>query len=295
MTLLNLRAARSAFETAPSVIAKVHADGEFSITAATMANQNVPEKAVYEALADALGPETVIFRFRPRPDGGTTPLSGSLAVFASSLNGDAEPKVYTPNLEPINATFLTSKIGPGGSSVVQIGKVQVEVEIATAYELLDEVRAADDGKEPVFESVKGAPPLTLNGVPTLRVIPQREIPPHSRDVPLMADLEVIEILSPTRAYDEPRLKVRTSDGTVINGLIATSPIRSAIGTRGDNGFTIDETAIGEKFQILEVIEIKDKKGNPVPVGGDGPNKDQSQKTVVIRRTTDGVADLDLSA
>lgn len=296
MPTLNLRIARSLFETDPAVIQKVAKDGEFVITAGTMAKQNLPDKATYVALADAIGEETPLFRFRPSPDGRKTPLSASLAVFSTSLNGDGEAKVYGLDLEPIDVTFGGYKLGPGGYALVQIGEAVLEVEIPVTREVMDEMRVSDSPEEYQFPEGKGKPPtflqLTKDGpeLQALRPCPQREIPPWSEEVPIGTELRVLEILNPTREYDQPRLKVQAADGSVISGLIATGPIRTAIGVRRSKGYEITRDAIGESFVIVEVLEVRDRDGNSVSVSADDS---RPQRTVVVRRTTED-ENLDLS-
>ena len=304
MTTLSLRSSRVHFETDPAVVEAVKANGELEITAGQMAQQDLPEKEIYAALATALGTDTPIFRFRPRTDGSSFPISTSLTVFAQTdSSGVITPKVFDLNLSPIETTFLRSKVGPGGYAIVKIGKAEVEVEIPVSSDLMGEVRAADEGAEPVFEEAKGEPALEALGVHTLRAVPQREIPPHSNDVPVGVDLEVVELLAPTRDYGEPRLKVARRDtGEMIVGLIATSPIRAAIGVRNGQGFKLDNTALGQTFQVLEVATKKDRQGEPIPVLDrnkkavlDDDGNARFQQTVIVRRTTGGGSSLKLAA
>ena len=304
MATLSLRSSRVHFETDPAVVEAVKTSDSLEITAGQMAQQDLPEKATYAALADALGPDTPIFRFRPRTDGSSFPISASLSVFAEiDAEGNSTPKVVGLNLAAIDAKFLRSKVGPGGYSIVTIGKAEIEVEISPSRELMDEIRAADEGAEIVFEEVKGAPQLVALDVPTLRTIPQREIPPHSADVPLCVDLKVAELLAPTREYGEPRLKVvRQDTGEEIVGLIATSPIRAAIGTREGQGFKLDASSVGQSFQVLEVSTKKDRQGEPIPVldrnkkpALDEEGNARFQQTVIVRRTTGGASSLKLGA
>lgn len=294
---LSLRSARTAFETAPSVVSKVAADGDLLLTAGQLAKQPIPDQEVYQAIAAALGDETPIFRFFPRTDGSSIPLSRSLAVFASGVEDDAVPMVYGLDYTPIGSTFIRSKVGPGGYAVVRIGGrsgPEVEVEIPMAKDLVDGIRALDEGVMAEFEEVKGAPPTTATLptgeiLPTLRPVPQRDIPPHSEDVPQGVDLKVTAILPNTRGYDEPRIAVELPDGSSIVGLIATSPIRQAIGVRNGKGFVLTEASVGETFQILEVVEMRNRQGEPVLSESGKP-----QRSVIVRRTTGGGLDLDLS-
>lgn len=294
---LSLRTARTAFEVVPAVIRKVAADGDFLLTAGQLAKQPLPDQEAYQALAAALGDETPLFRFVPRTDGSSIPRSFSLSVFADGIAEDATPRVYGLDFTPIEATFLRSKVGPGGYSVVRFGGrtgPEVEIEITMPSDLVDGIRTLDDGVIAEFEEVKGAPPTTATlptgeVLPALRPVPQRDIPPHSEDVPQGVDLKVTAILPNTRGYDEPRIAVELPDGSSIVGLIATSPIRQAIGVRNGKGFVLTEAAIGESFQILEVVEMKNRQGEPVLAESGKP-----QRSVIVRRTTGGGVDLDLS-
>ena len=125
-------------------------------------------------------------------------------------------------------------------------------------------------------------------IPALRPVPQRDIPPHSEDVPQGVDLKVTAILQNTRGYNEPRIAVELPDGSTIIGLIATAPIRQAIGVRNGKGFTLTDASVGETFQILEVIEMKTRDGESILSNG------KAQRSVIVRRTTGGGIDLDLT-
>ena len=307
MTPLSLRSARTSFETSEAVAKSVADNGELVLTVGQMAKQNLPEKPIYQALAKAVGNDTALFRFRPRTqEESAFPISTTWSVFAESEEKGSKVHVYGLDLSPIpGVEFVEYKLGPGGFAKVMIGSADLEVEIPTSSGLMGELRSLDEGEEIVFP-VQGGQPTVLveigqDAIPALRAVPQRDVPPHSTDIPHKVDLEVTAILPVTRQYGEPRLEVvRKDTGEKIIGLIATGPIRQAIGKR-ENMFAMDEAVIGESFQILEVATKKDRDGKPVPVfdrnkkpAVDEEGNPRFQQSVIVRRTTGGGVELDLS-
>lgn len=304
---LSLRSARTSFETAGSVVSAVNENGFLIITAGQMAKQNLPDQATYKEIAKALGEDAPLFRFRPRTDGSKFPSSTTLAVFSDSADGHGKPRVYNVNLEPVEATFVRYKLGYGGFAIVKIGKAEVEVEIPVPTELKDAIRALDEGDNPIFDEIEGEPPFVAlineyTESQVLRPVPQRDIPPHAQEVPLLTDLEVTKILPDSRAYNTPRIEVvRKDTGEVISGLIATAPICRAIGVRDGESFKLEESSIGKSFQILELVVNKDRDGNPIPVLDrfkkpvlDDEGNPRYQVSVIVRETTNGGVELDLS-
>ena len=308
---LSLRSARADLSTSPAVVKAVEENETLVITAGQMARQKLPQQAVYKALADAVGDDTPLFKFWRRSEEADTryPGSASLVVATSSDREDATVSVYGLDNEVVPAKFNAYALGDGGFAEVMIGKATVEVEIRPHSELLEVIRAADEGEKPEFEVLEGTPPTVIDvldqeGVLVIRPIGQMEIPPHSSNVPLLVNLEVTRVdLEPTRSYGEPRIEVvRKDTGEVIKGLIATGPIRSAIGTKVGTSFEITPATVGESFEILEVVPVKDKEGNKIQVidrrtkkpAVDAEGNLRYQMSVVVRRTTGGGVDLDLS-
>jgi hypothetical protein len=142
----------------------------------------------------------------------------------------------------------------------------------------------------MFEEAAGLPPLEVPSsldnqlIPAIRSIPQRDIPPHSDDVPRLVDLEVMEVLDPSRQYKSPRLTVKNlEDGTVIVGLIATQPIVRCITGQYEGEVELTNAVVGQRFQIVEVEERTRRDGEKVK------NEDGTvQKTVIVRNTTKSI-------
>lgn len=301
MTVLNLREAASVFAKDPAVISKVAENDEFSISAGVMADQDIPEKAQYKKLADAIGHETPLFRFKPSKQGSEIPLAQGPSVFVDS---SGQPVILTPGMTTIDAKFESHRLGVRGYALAKVGTVTIEVDIRVADELVKEIRdqkaCAPKGENPTFhfEMTKGAPTAMgmVGDVETraIRLVPQREIPPHSDDVPLKTELKVVDVLpDPTRNYGEPRLLVaNTATGEVINGLIATAPIRDCIGTRNSDGaYEITDAAVGTTFEILECYTKKTKDGKEIQILDDKKNpvldldgNPRFQQKVIVRRT-----------
>lgn len=305
--MLSLRSARTSYETSEAVAKAVAKNGELVLTCGQMAKQDLPEKATYEALAAAVGANTPLFRFRPRTqEESGYPISTTWSVFAEEEVAGSNVHVYGLDLAPIEGVSFTGyKVGPGGYAKVEIGNAEIEVEIPVGLSLLDELRALDEGEKVEFPELGGQPTVMVelgdDPVAAIRAVPQRDVPPHSKDIPQKVDLEVTAILPSTRQYGEPRLEVvRKDTGEKIVGLIATGPIRQAIGKR-ENMFTMDEEVIGEVFQIVEVAVKKDRDGNTIPVLDrdkkpmvDEDGQPRFQQTVIVRRTTGGGIELDLT-
>jgi hypothetical protein len=305
--VLNLREAAQGFAKDSAVIEAVAAEGVLVITAGKMAEQTLPDKPLYQKLAKAIGADTPLFRFTPSKGESAVPYSSSITVF---LNQDNTPVVMTPGLFQVDGQFISYKLGIQGYALYEVAGIALEIDIAVDSELPAEIRrqkeAADVGEEPTFpfSMEQGVPtPTTKIGdveVRAIRSVPQREIPPHSEDVPLNEELKVTEILaSPTREYGEPRLNVVvTKTGEVINGLIATAPIRQEIGENDGEGYKLTEKSVGAAFEILERIPLfrwvgtgEDRKKEAIPVldrngkpALDANGKPRHQMTVVVRRT-----------
>lgn len=300
MTVLNLREAAQDFAKDPAVIDAVKSNGELTITAGKMAEQSLPEQAQYKKLATAIGAETPLFRFVESKKDSEIPLAQGPSVFADL---DGNPIILTPGLNEVEAEFQSYKLGVGGYALAKVGSIVVEVEIRVADEMIKEIRlqkaSADEGEEPTFkfEMQKGIPTAkTMIGdveTQAIRMVPQREIPPHSDDIPLKTEFKVTELLKePTRQYGEPRLAVvNVSTGEVINGLIATAPIREIIGVKDGESYKLTPDSVGACFEVIEHRVINDKEGNPVPVldrngekAKDSEGNPRYQKTVIVRRT-----------
>jgi hypothetical protein len=289
--MLSFIEVRRQLETAAPILSKFKSEGEFSITAGEFASKIAKALEVEKeaaALAAAIGSDAVLLRVRPRSSGSTVPSLVTPSVFA---NGKG-PVVLGADLAPIPVEIKKYRIGPGGYAVVAAGKVEAIIPIAISDELRNDlIVARDDGQEPVmFEEASGLPPLEVPSsldnqlIPAIRSVPQRDIPPHSDDVPRLVDLEVLEVLEPSRQYKSPRLSVKNhEDGSVIVGLIATQPIVRCITGQYEGDVELTDAVIGQRFQIVEVEERTRRDGEKVK------NEDGTvQKTVIVRNTTKSI-------
>jgi hypothetical protein len=289
--MLSFIEVRRQLETAAPILTKFKNEGEFSITAGEFAAKIAKALEVEKeaaALATAIGSDAVLLRVRPRASGSTVPSLVTPSVF---VNWEG-PVVLGADLAPLPGEITKHRIGPGGYAVVAIGKVEVIVPIAISDELRNDlIVARDDGQEPaMFEEAAGLPPLEVPSsldnqlIPAIRSVPQRDIPPHSDDVPRLVDLEVLKVLEPSRQYKSPRLSVKNlEDGTVIVGLIATQPIARCITGQFEGEVELTEAVVGQRFQIVEVEERTRRDGEKVT------NEDGTvQKTVIVRNTTKSI-------
>ena len=192
------------------------------------------------------------------------------------------------DLSVVPSTITKSRIGPGGYVVASIGKATVQVPLMIHDELRNDLIVnRDDGQEnPEYVEMDGAPPLEIESplsgdmVATVAYAPQRDIPPHSDDIPKNVDLEVLEVLKPSRQYKSPRLKVATPDGNIIVGLIATQPIVRALTGQYEGSVELTDAVVGQKVEILGVEDRVRRDGEPVK------NKDGTvQKNVIVRNST----------
>jgi len=288
-------------------MAAVNENGSLIVTAGQMARQPGDLQATYRKLAKAIGEETPLFRFNKSadPEANPYPRSNSLEVFSSSDNPNrARMGVYSADRRTlIPANFIQSIIGLGGNSIVDIGGVEVEVDIEIHPELRAHIYGLDDGDTIDQTPIEGVPPFAYEGNRAVAAVPQYEIPPYVEEVvPRKTDLKVTAILEPTRGYEEDRIEVvRMDTGEVISGLIATGPIREAIGTRNGAKFEMTNAAIGETFEVLDALPVLDGKGQKIPVldrngnqAVDKAGNPRFQMRVVVRRTTGGKTTLDLS-
>lgn len=280
---------RRQLETSEPVRMKFAEQGEFTITAgqfaSTVASVFGVEKDA-KALAAGMGEDTALFRVRPRNGDAKTPIIVSTSAWA----GASGIEVMAADLVKVPATIEKSRLGPGGYVVVTVGKATVQMPLMISDDLRNALIAArNDGLEiEDFVETEGEPALSIKSpldgeiISTVKAVPQRDIPPHSDDVPHLVDLEVVEILEPSRQYKSPRLTVRLGDGSgqTIVGLIATQPIvRSVMGVY-EGPVEINEAAVGQKFQILETEERVRRDGEKVK------NEDGTiQKQVIVRNTT----------
>ena len=285
--MMNLNDLRRELETSEPVRLKFAKQSEFTITAgqfaATVAQAFGVEKEA-KLLSDGMGAETPLFRVRPRRGDENLPS----VVTSSAWAGDDAVEVLAADLSVVPATITKSRIGPGGYVIVSIGKATVQVPLMMSDELRgDLIALRNDGQEgPEFAEVEGHPVLELESpfsgdtISTVAFAPQRDIPPHSDDIPKNVDLEVLEVLKPSRQYKSPRLKVATPDGNIIVGLIATQPIARALTGQYEGAVELTDAVVGQKVEILGVEDRVRRDGEKV-VNEDGT----VQKSVIARNST----------
>jgi hypothetical protein len=286
-------------ETEPFVVKKFQADGDFAITAGTFAAKIAAQLGFEKeaaGLVKAMGADTELFRFRARREGSSLPIAIGPGVFATTDDDSAVAAVFAADLTPVEATFVESRIGPGGYSVVKIGTVEARVNHNVSTEIRDALQACREEEitAPQYEPTPGAPaaviasPYDKAQILTLRPVPQRDLPPWAEIVPMNVDLTVTEILASSRQYGSQRITVTTPDGEVINGLIATAPIVKAL-TGSDKGDApLTEAVLGQKFQILGVEERRRRDGEPVR-----SDNGTVQKQVLVRNSTHAPLDVEL--
>jgi hypothetical protein len=285
--MISFQTLRGQMEAADAVLLKYKQEGEFSLTAGDFASKVAPSLGLDKeaaALAKAIGSDTAVFKFRARTNGSSlVPIAVTPGVF---MNGTG-PVAVSADLARIDGVeFLQHRLGPGGYVVAKIGNVEVQLPLVVSDELRDDLIAArNDGQEPPqYEETAGAPPVEIESpfkaetmIPTMKPVPQRDLPPWSAEVPHLTDLEIVEILEPSRQYKSPRVTVRLENGSTIVGLICSQPIVRAV-MNGEGELT--EAAVGQKFQILDVEERRRRDGELVK-GENG----EVQRTVLVRLTT----------
>ena len=268
--MLNLNDLRRQLETSEPVRLKFAKLSEFTITAGQFASSVAGAFGVEKEgklLADAMGAETPLFRVRPRKGDDKLPS----VITTSAWCGDDAVEVLAADLSVVPSTITKSRIGPGGYVVASIGKATVQVPLMIHDELRNDLIVnRDDGQEnPEYVEMDGAPPLEIESplsgdmVATVAYAPQRDIPPHSDDIPKNVDLEVLEVLKPSRQYKSPRLKVATPDGNIIVGLIATQPIVRALTGQYEGSVELTDAVVGQKVEILGVEDRVRRDGEPV--------------------------------
>ena len=278
---------RRQLEVSLPVMDRFAKEGEFTISAGVFSKSIAKAFGVEKeaaAVAVALGDDTVLFRARKRSNNGSVPVIVGPSVFA---NGSGVV-VVTADLAKIDTTVSKHRMGPGGYVLAALGKATVSIPLVISDELRNDlISAKDDGQTPSeFVEQDGQPPLTMASpfdgetIPTVKAIPQRDIPPHSDDVPRLVDLEVVEVLEPSRQYKSPRLTVSMPDGGVIVGLIATQPIVRALTGQFEGAVELTDAVVGQKFQILDVEERVNRNGEKY-VNADGT----VQKSVTVRNST----------
>ena len=274
--------------TSKPILEKFKAEGEFKLTVGDFTSKVAPAfgvKAEATALAKVVDKNAAAFRFIPRRNGSeVVPVAVGFTVF----EGADGPVVTTADLQPVEAEFLKHRLGPGGYAIVKIGGVEAKVNIICSDELRNElIVVREDGQ--TFELVEsdGVPSVVIespleagNDIPTMKPMPQRDLPPWADEVPMNVDLEVVEVLEPSRQYKSPRITVTTAAGDRIVGLIATQPIARSITGIREGEVVLTEEVIGQKFQIIDVEERFRADGKPVK-GENG----EVQKTVIVRNTT----------
>lgn len=285
--MISLSVLRRELEGTAQVADKFKLEGEFIISAGTFAGIAGSFDCEKEAkeLAAAIGNDTALFKVIQRSSESTLPVM----VSAMAYGGPDGVELRSADLAPLEGTVTASRIGPGGYVVASFGKASVQIPMRVSDDLRNGLIAArEDGQTPPnYEEVKGAPALEVPSphdgemIPTMKEVPQRDLPPHADEVPRLTDLEVMAVLEPSRQYHSPRLRVKClEDSTVIEGLIATQPIARCITGQYEGEVTVTETVIGQKFQILDVEERRRRDGQLVK-GDDG----KVQKVVLVRNTT----------
>ena len=285
--MFNISSLRRQLEVSRPVMDRFAKEGEFTITAGVFANSIAEAfgvKAEASALAKSIGEETTLFRARERSGGGSLPVLVGPSAFAT----ESGVVIVTPDLVKLEAKISKHRIGPGGYVVAAFGKTTVSIPLVISDELRNDLISARDDDQEVknFVEQDGEPELIINSpfdgeiIPTVKAIPQRDIPPHSADIPMNVDLEVVELLEPSRQYKSPRLAVATPSGGMIVGLIATQPIIRALTGQYEGSVELTPEVVGQKFQILGVEDRKRRDGELVK------NEDGTvQKTVTVRNST----------
>ena len=291
--MLSLSSLRRELEGTSQVTEKFTKDGEFVISAGTFAGiaSNFDCEKEASDLASAIGKDTTLFKVISRSEESNVPVVVTAMAYSDFSNHRLE--LRTANLETLEGLEVSAyRIGPGGYVVVKAGKTDVQIPIVVSEELRDAlIMIREDGKEtPVFEETKGdfkfsipSPYRQKDIIPVLKSVPQRDLPPYADEVPMKVDLEVVDLLDPSRNYNSPRLRVAyENDGRLIfiEGLIATQPIVRALTGVYEGEVQLDSDVIGKKFQILEVQDRRRRNGDLVK-NPDG----KVQKTVLVANTS----------
>ena len=285
--MLSLSTLRRELEGTTQVAEKFKSDGEFTIDLETFAGISDVfscDTSDVLALVDELGGDTALFRVVARDHGSSMPIVVTAMAYASGN----EVELRAADLKPIEGKVTASRIGPGGYVVAKIGKASVQIPMVVSDDLRDAlISLRNDGIEaPQFSETKGLPPLVIGSpfddqpIRTVKEVPQRDLPPHADIVPQNSDLTVMAVLEPSRKYGSPRLRVKTEAGEIIEGLIATQPIVRCISGQYEGAVDLDESVVGQKFQIVDVEDRRRRDGELVK-GEDG----KVQKTVIVRNTT----------
>ena len=280
--MLNFSAIRRPLEVSRPVMDRFASEGEFTISAGVFAKSIAKTFGVEKeaaAVASVMGDDTVLFRVRKRGNQGAVPTIVGPSVFANSTAGSAA------DLAKIDTKILKHRIGPGGYVLAAFGGETVSIPVVISDEFRSDDLSSDDEKDVLRRGNRRRTPDRCEPVRRrnhsgIKAIPQRDIPPHSDDVPHLVDLIVVEILEPSRQYKSPRLTVSTPDGSVIVGLIATQPIVRALTGQYEGEVELTNDVVGQKFQILEVEDRLRRNGEKVV------NKDGTvQKSVTVRNST----------
>ena len=289
--MISLATLRSELGETTQVVEKFKAEGEFTITAgkfAAIAGSFDCEKEA-SALSAAIGEETTLFKVIRRNEDSEVPIVVSAMVYSAEDN--TKLAVRSADLTTIGGGKITkSKIGPGGFGEVAYDKATVQYPIVVSNELRDALNMLrlDERELPTFNVEEKAPALVIQSpydseidVPTLKAVPQRDLPPHADIVPLNTDLEVVALLEKSRNYNSPRLRVKcANDNSIIEGLIATQPIVRCLTGQYEGEVELTKDIVGKKFQILEVQDRRRRDGELVK------NEDGTvQKQVVVANTS----------
>ena len=289
--MLSLSTLRRELGETTQVVEKFKSDGEFTITAekfAAIASSFDCEKEALE-LASAIGPDIALFKVISRNEESEIPVVVSAMVYSSS-NGESLEFRSADLVSFDQGEISKSKLGPSGYVEVTYGKTKVQFPTVVSTDLRDALNMvrADGGEQVVFEVENGSPKLTMISpfdktlsIPTLKQVPQRDLPPHADVVPMNTDLEVVAVLEKSRTYNSPRLRVRcANDNSTIEGLIATQPIVRCLTGQYEGNVELTEEVVGKKFQILEVQDRRRRDGELVK------NDDGTvQKQVVVANTS----------
>ena len=296
--MLSLSTLRRELGETTQVVEKFKSDGEFTITAekfAAIASSFDCEKEASE-LASAIGPDVALFKVISRNEESEIPIVVSAMAYSATghdPDGLASTKlsIRSADLGEIElGTITKSKLGPAGYVEMACGKAKVQFPTVVSTELRDALNMvrADGGEQVLFEVENGSPKLSIISpfdkmmtIPTLKQVPQRDLPPHADIVPLNTDLEVVAVLEKSRTYNSPRLRVRcANDNSTIEGLIATQPIVRCLTGQYEGNVELTEEVVGKKFQILEVQDRRRRDGELVK------NDDGTvQKQVVVANTS----------
>jgi hypothetical protein len=279
---------RKELEVSDPVLVKFKEVGEFSITAAEFAEKVAPAygcQAEAAQLLKVIGASAPVFRFKARQQGSEVPVCLAPSAFYLPEGESGRVAIVDLDLAVIPSKITKHRIGPRGYVVAKVGTAEIEFPLAISDEFRADLISArnDEIEVPDFTEAEGEPPLKIASffeegleLATVKAIPQRDLPPWAEEVPHLSDLEVVEILEPSRQFGSPRISVRLENGSQIVGLIATAPIVRALCPDGE----LTKAAIGQLFQIVAVEERRRRDGEVVT------NENGTvQKTVIVRNTT----------